>query len=213
MNPAGPADHTFPVRRRVEHFAGPLFSVVTDRVAMPDGEVVARDFLRHVGAVAVVPYDEPADEVVLVRQYRHPVGARMWELPAGLTDIDGETLPEVAVRELAEEADLACDRLDLLLDLHPSPGCSNEWIRVFLARGLRSARQAYQRRHEEATMETTRIPMPQALQMVFAGEVTNATAVAGVLALARARDLGWAPLRPVDALAPPSSDRPSSDRP
>jgi 8-oxo-dGDP phosphatase len=213
VSPAGPADHTFPVHQRVEHFTGPLFSVVTDRVTMPDGDVVARDFLRHVGAVAVVPYDEPADEVVLVRQYRHPVGARLWELPAGLTDVDGETLPEVAVRELAEEADLACDRLDLLLDLHPSPGCSDEWIRVFLARGLRPARQAYQRRHEEATMVTRRVPLSQAVRMVFDGQVTNATAAAGVLALARARDLGWVPLRPVDALAPPSSDLPTGDRP
>jgi 8-oxo-dGDP phosphatase len=200
---AGPSDgHTYRVHGRVERFAGPLFRVVTDDVAMPDGELAARDYLRHVGAVAVVPYDETTDEVVLVRQYRHPLGFRMWELPAGLTDVAGETLPEVAVRELAEEADLTCGRLDLLLDLHPSPGCSDERIRIFLARELASAPEPFPRRHEEATMVVERMPLERAVGMVFAGEVTNGAAVAGVLGTARVRDLGWAPLRPAGWSAP-----------
>jgi ADP-ribose pyrophosphatase len=192
----------FPVRQRTTHFAGRLFQVVTDLVSMPDGDVVDRDYLRHVGAVAVVPYDEPAGEVVLVRQYRHPVGRALWELPAGLVDVAGELLPEVAVRELAEEAELSCGRLDLLLDLHPSPGCSDEHIRIFLARDLAPSPGRYPRRHEEATIVVARFPLAEAVRMVLAGRVTNAAAAAGVLATARAHELGWAPLRPPDAPLP-----------
>ena len=200
MTAAG--EHAFAVHHRVERFAGPMFRVVTDRVAMPDGEIAERDYLRHVGAVAVVPYDEAADEVVLVRQYRHPVGGPLWELPAGLVDVAGETLAEVAARELAEETDLTCARLDLLLDLHPTPGCSDERIRIFLGRDLRPSAQPHPRRHEEATMVVARIPLAQAVAMVFAGEVTNGAAVAGVLATVRARDAGWAPLRAAGPVPP-----------
>jgi 8-oxo-dGTP pyrophosphatase MutT (NUDIX family) len=196
-----PDGHEFRVASRLERFQGPVFRVFTDQVEMPDGEVVARDYLRHIGAVAVVALDE-RDRVVLVRQYRHPVGRELWELPAGLVDVAGEQLPEVAARELAEEADLRAGRLDLLVDLHPSPGVSDERIRVFLARDLSPAPQPHARQHEEATMSVARIGLDDSVQMVFDGQITNATAAAGLLATARARDLGWSPLRPVDARLP-----------
>ncbi|HLV57437.1 MAG TPA: NUDIX hydrolase [Natronosporangium sp.] len=202
-------DGEFRVLSRRERYAGPVFRVVTDDVVLPGGQVVHRDYLRHPGAVAVVPYDERGDEIVMVRQYRHPVGGHLWELPAGLVDHAGESPPEVAVRELAEEVDLVCGRLDLLVDLHTTPGCSDERIRIFLARDLRPAPSAHPREHEEATMTVTRFPLDRAVRMVLAGEITNAAAVAGVLATAHARHHGWAPLRPVGS--PPSS--PAPDRP
>lgn len=201
-------DRRYPVCARHERFHGAMFSVVTDDVVFPDGRVAARDCVRHVGAVAVVALDD-RDRVVMVRQYRHPVGGVLWELPAGLVDGDGgegESLAEVAHRELGEEVDLAADRLDLLLDLHPSPGTSDERIRVFLARGLRATGRAHPRELEEATMQVHRVELDEAVAMALRGEVTNAAAVTGLLAAARARDLGWAPLRPVDApvTAPPA---------
>lgn len=203
--PADPAvdpaagDGEFRVVARRERYAGPVFRVVTDDVVMPGGLVVHRDYLRHPGAVAVVPYDEHSGEIVMVRQYRHPVGGHLWELPAGLVDPAGESLAEVAVRELAEEVDLVCGRLDVLVDLHTTPGCSDERIRIFLARDLRPAPSAHPREHEEATMTVARFPLDRAVRMVLAGEVTNAATVAGVLAAAHARDQGWRPLRPVDS--------------
>ncbi|HEY0699090.1 MAG TPA: NUDIX hydrolase [Micromonospora sp.] len=192
--------HVYQVHARREQFSGPLFSVVTDEVSMPGGRVAARDYLRHVGAVGVVALDERG-RVVLIRQYRHPLGRTIWELPAGLMDVDGEQLAEAALRELAEEADLTAGRIDLLVDLHTSPGCSNEVIRLFLARDLGEVPEPdrHERHDEEAEVQVHRVPLDEAVRMVLAGEITNASAVAGVLATARARDADWAPLRAADS--------------
>lgn len=194
----------YPVRARQLRFAGSMFQVVTDEVEFPGGQKAARDYLRHIGSVGVVPLwqEGPEPEVVLVSQYRHPVGTRLWELPAGLRDSAGEALEQVAVRELAEEADLVAGRLDLLLDLHLSPGCSDEQIRIFLARALAPARSGHQREFEEASMTVTRLPLAEAVEMIFRGEITNAAAVGGLLATARAVAHNFAPLRRADTPAP-----------
>jgi ADP-ribose pyrophosphatase len=195
--------HEYAVLARHDRFTGPMFSVVTDDVAMPGGVVAARDYMRHVGAVAAVALDD-AGRVVLVRQYRHPVRRFLWELPAGLVDVAGEPAATTAARELAEEADLLADRWDLLLDLHSTPGCSDELIRVFLARGLRPVpdHDLHVRHDEEAELTTSLIDLDEAVAMVFAGEITNGPCTAGLLAAARARDCGWAGLRPPDTPAP-----------
>jgi 8-oxo-dGDP phosphatase len=180
------AEHAYEVRSSSERFRGAVFRVVTDEVVMPGGRTAARDYVIHVGSVGVVALDEQ-DRVVLVRQYRHPVRRRLWELPAGLNDVAGEDPAAVAARELAEEADLVAGRLDPLVDLHTSPGYSNERIRLFLARDLREVPddQRHERRDEEAEMMVRRVPLDEAVRMVFAGEITNAAAVAGVLAAAQ----------------------------
>ncbi len=200
---ASTAGHGYQVRSRLERFRGNVFSVVTDQVLMPDGRVVARDYLRHVGAVGVVALDDRG-RVVLIRQYRHPLGRAVWELPAGLVDVEGEALSAAALRELAEEADLVAGRIDLLVDLHPSPGCSDELIRIFLARDLSEVpvQQRHVRRDEEAEMEVARVDLDEAVHLVLAGEITNASCVAGLLAAARARDSGWSSLRPADGTLP-----------
>ncbi|GAB7042235.1 MULTISPECIES: NUDIX hydrolase [Catenuloplanes] len=188
---------------RTERFSGRVFSVVTDRVTMPGGGAADRDYLRHVGAVGVVALDDRG-RVVLINQYRHAVGGRLWELPAGLRDVQGEDLSIGALRELAEEADLRAGRIDVLLDLHSSPGMTNEQIRIFLARDLSPvpASERHDRADEEADIEVRWLPLDDAIAMIFAGEITNAAAVAGLLAAARARDLNWAPLRPTDTPTP-----------
>ncbi|MEV4624302.1 NUDIX hydrolase [Asanoa sp. NPDC049573] len=188
--------HAYAVLDRVERFHGPIFSVVTDRVSMPGGGQADRDYVRHVGAVGVVPLDDDGN-VLLVRQYRHPIAKVLWELPAGLVDVAGEPPPDTARRELAEEADLRCERLDLLIDLHTSPGFSDELIRLFLARGLSPVADAdrFERSDEEAELIVQWVPLDDAVAMIFRGEITNAAAVAGLLAAARARDEQWRPLR------------------
>ncbi|GAA1380364.1 NUDIX domain-containing protein [Catellatospora chokoriensis] len=185
-----------------ERFKGHIFRVVTDQVTMPGGGVAGRDVVRHVGAVGVVALDD-AGRVVLVRQYRHPVGRYLWELPAGLIDVQGEGLAAAALRELAEEADLTAGRVDLLVDMFTTPGCSDEMIRVFLARDLVEAPERHVRTDEEADMQVDRVPLDDAVAMIFDGRITNGPAVGGLLAAARARDTGFKDLRPADAPLPP----------
>ncbi len=188
----------YQVVSREEHFRGNVFTAVTDQVKMPDGNVVARDYVQHIGAVGVVALDDD-DRVVLVRQYRHPLREYLWELPAGLADVKGEELPAAALRELAEEADLRAGRLDLLFDMHTSPGFSNERIRLFLARELSSVPESerHVRYDEEAGMVARWFDLDEAVGMIFAGRITNAACVVGLLAAARARDDGWRPVRPI----------------
>ena len=206
MSPASQtteAQDQHPVRSRRERFRGPVFSVVTDEVRMPGGAYAPRDYIVHVGAVGVVAIDDQ-ERVVLVQQYRHPVGDRLWELPAGLMDVEGEDLAAAAARELAEEADLRAEQWQLLLDVHTTPGASTEVIRLFLAQGLRSLPddQRHVRENEEADMRTRMVPLDEAVDMALRGEITNAACLIGLLAAARLRDAGWPPTRPLDSPLP-----------
>ncbi|MFD6568160.1 NUDIX domain-containing protein [Micromonospora profundi] len=196
-------EHRYEVRSRAEHYRGRIFDVVTEEVTMPGGGTALRDLVRHVGAVAVVALDD-AGQVVLIRQYRHPVGRHLWELPAGLMDVSGEELPAAALRELAEEADLTAARIDVLVDLHSSPGFTNELVRVYLARELADvpADERHERRDEEADLQIVRMDLDEAVGRVLAGEITNASAVAGLLAAARARDTGFSALRRAETPLP-----------
>lgn len=188
--PAGRDEAPYEVINTLEHFRGSVFTVLTDTVAMPDGQTAARDYIRHVGSVAAVAVDD-RERVVLVRQYRHPLRQVLWELPAGLRDVHGEDPAVTAARELAEEAGLVAARWELLLTLHNSPGYSSEQILIYLARELSEVDDGFEfeRVFEEATMTTHRVPLDEAVAMVDRGEITNATTVAGLLA-------AWRRLRP-----------------
>ena len=188
--------HGFAVLERHERFKGTVFSVYSDLVTMPGGATAVRDYTRHPGAVGVVALDDEG-RVVLVRQYRHPVGRHLWELPAGLVDQPGEASVRTGMRELAEEADLTAQRWDLLLEIHTSPGYSDEFIRIFLARDLSPVpvEQRHHREYEEADLTIRMVDLDEAVAMALRGEITNAAAVAGVLAAARARDEDWVTLR------------------
>ncbi|WP_307834779.1 NUDIX hydrolase [Paractinoplanes lichenicola] len=185
------------VQSRVTRYEGPIFSVFTDEVTMSSGGTAHRDVVQNKGAVGVVALDE-VGRVVLIKQYRHAVGRRLWELPAGLRDVEGEDLSRTAARELAEEADLEAGQYHLLIDLFTSPGFADETIRIFLARDLTPVHSSFERTDEEADIEVAWIDLDEAVAMVFRGEITNAAAVGGLLAAARARDEGWATLRPAN---------------
>jgi 8-oxo-dGTP pyrophosphatase MutT (NUDIX family) len=198
------AEHRFDVVGSTERFAGNVISVVSDEVVMPDGGTAVRDYVRHIGAVGAAAVDfsaDPRGSVLLVRQYRHPVRRTLWELPAGLLDVDGEGALATAKRELWEEADLRAERWDVLTDLLTTPGCSDEAIRLFVAREVTAVPDAerHSRTAEEHTMTTEWVPIDRAAEWALSGEIENAACVAGVLAVARARDTGWTGLRPADA--------------
>lgn len=170
---------------------------------MPGGKSARREVVEHYGAVAVVAIDDDGN-VVLVYQYRHPLGRRLWELPAGLLDLGGEPPEVTAARELQEEAGLAASQWRVLVDLDSTPGFSDESVRVYLATGLTEIDQP-EPEHEEADMSVTRVPLAEAVARVFSGDIVNAIAVAGILAAHTAKDVES--LRRVDA---PWVDRPTA---
>ena len=191
--------HEFSVVASEEIYEGRVISLRRDTVAMPGGEESVREVVHHPGAVAVVALHDD-DDVVLLRQYRHPFGAHLWELPAGLRDADGEPPLETAKRELAEEALLAAERWSLLTTTYSSPGFCDEAVQVYLAEGLSEVErpEGFLVEHEEADMTLDRVPLTDAVQRVFDGDIRNAIAVVGLLAAAQVR-AGAPRLRPVDA--------------
>ncbi len=105
---------------------------------MPDGTVARRDYQVHPGSVAVLALDEE-DRVLLIKQYRHPVRQKLWEIPAGLLDVPGENPLHAARRELYEEAHVKAGDWRVLTDVYTSPGGCDEAVRIFLARDLADA--------------------------------------------------------------------------
>ncbi|MDY6999034.1 MAG: NUDIX hydrolase [Actinomycetota bacterium] len=196
-----PGSHEFSTVRSETLYVGNIFALRADEVAMPGGRTARREVVEHFGAVAVVAIDDDAN-VVLINQYRHPFGRRLWELPAGLLDFGGEPPHRTAERELVEEVGLAAERWHTLVDLDSAPGFCDESVRVFLATGLRDVGRP-EAHDEEADLTVRRYPLADAVAMVFSGEICNSISVAGVLAANAMPDA--ASLRPVDA---PWTDRP-----
>lgn len=196
MTAGEPGRHDFRTVDSRLVYQGAIVALRLDQVEMPDGRVVEREVVEHHGAVAVVAVDDDG-QVVLIRQYRHPLGERLLELPAGLIDIAGEDPLEAAQRELAEETGLAAREWSVLVDVALSPGFTDEALRVYLARGLTDTHRPTPE-HEEADLELVRMPLGAAVRAALAGEIVNATAVAGLLALSAA-DAAELPLRPAGA--------------
>lgn len=159
---------------------------------------LTREYVDHTGAVAILAMDEQ-DRVLLIKQYRHPIGARDWEIPAGLLDIDGESPVIGAQRELAEEADLVADEWNLLCDFATSPGGSNEVIRVYLARGLTPTGSVYERSEEEAEIETRWVDLDDAVDSVLSRSVGNAILSLALLTAHASRARGWTTLGDADS--------------
>jgi 8-oxo-dGDP phosphatase len=124
-----------PVASSEQVFTARIWSIRRDEVDLGRGGVVTRDLVDHPGAVSVLALADQG-RVPLVFQYRHPVGMKMWELPAGLLDVADEPPHLAAARELAEEADLQAQTWHTLLDWQMTPGGSSEAMRCFLARDL-----------------------------------------------------------------------------
>lgn len=171
---------------------------------MPGDKLATREVVEHYGAVAVVAMDDAAN-IMMVYQYRHPFGRRLWELPAGLLDVDGEPPHVTAARELAEEAGLQARTWQVLVDLDTSPGFSDESVRVYIATGLTEVAQP-EAHFEEADMRTEWRPLAEAVRQALAGEIVNSIAVAGILAACAVNE-GLAQPRPLHA---PWVDRPTA---
>lgn len=198
------ADHDFQTTASHTVFRGNIIALRTDDVLMPGGVTAMREVVEHYGAVAVAALDDD-EQLAMIYQYRHAVGRRLWELPAGLLDEPGEDPAAAAARELREETGLVARHWSVLIDVASSPGFCDEAVRVYLARGLDHVGRP-EADHEEADLTVHWVPLRRAVEQVLAGEIINATAAAGVLA-AHAVVVDGKPTRPLDA---PWPDRPSA---
>jgi ADP-ribose pyrophosphatase len=188
-----------PVEASERVFDGMIWDVVRDTVDLGEGGTVRREYVQHPGAVCIVALDD-RDRVLLIQQYRHPVGAFEWELPAGLLDVPGEPPWEAAARELHEEADLEAARWDVLMDYYASPGGVSEALRIFLARDLSDVPHddRHSREGEELGMPVRWVDLDEALEAVLRGQLHNPGALIGILAAHAARARDWSTLRPHD---------------
>lgn len=170
-------------------YRGRVWDIRRDTLRLGDGEPFVREYVDHSGAVEVLAEDADG-RVLLIRQYRHPVRLRDWEIPAGLLDVAGEDPLDAAKRELAEEADLAAEEWVPLLDLRSSPGGSDERIHVFLARGVRPVASAFVREEEEAEIETRWVTLEELVEAILDRRISNGPLIAAALALSARRRAG-----------------------
>lgn len=175
----------FPVTASAQQFQGRVIGVRSDTVNV-DGHVVTRDVVVHPGAVAVVALDAEGC-VLLVRQYRHPVGQLLWEVPAGLLDKAAENPADCARRELLEEGGAVARDLRHIGSWWVTPGGSDEVIHVYLATGVSFAEEGrvLTGEAEEADMPQVWLPMEEALDLVARGEIHNTITIAALHVAAR----------------------------
>jgi len=205
LDPAGPAladaDERWQVLDSDLRTRSHVVALRTDLVLMPDGTSAERDVVVHPGAVGIVALDDD-DRVLMIRQYRHPVARMLWEIPAGLRDVEGEPISVTAERELLEETGYRARDWRVLVDYFSSPGMTNERLRVYLARGLSEighAERGFVPEHEEAHLLLAWVPLDRAVELFLAGDLHNGVAAVGILSAYAARRDGFAGLRPVDA--------------
>lgn len=192
------ADEPFEVEitRRSTEFTGLVWSVVSETFTY-NGLPTTREFIDHTGAVAILAMDDD-DRILAIAQYRHPIRSRDWEIPAGLLDLEGESMLLAAKRELAEEVDLVAETWHTLAEITTSPGGSNEHLRIYLARGLSPTAQQFAREAEEADIVLRWISLDDAVAAVLSGAVKNVGFSIAVLAASAARAGGWQALRPAE---------------
>jgi len=191
-SPLGDREETWPVvATRDLHRDDWVVALREDVITRPGhDEQFSRLSLEHPGAVIVLAVDDD-EQVVCLRQYRHTSGYEFVELPAGLRDAGDEPAVETAKRELREEVELEASDWRPLLSTFSSAGISDEVHEIFLARGLTPAsRGDFEMHHEEAEMETFRVPMSELLDAALEGRVRQGPLVQAVLAYEVLRQRG-----------------------
>ena len=157
---------------------GPVFRVTIGQVRSPDGEVLTREYVRHPGAVVVVPIVD--GDVVLVRQYRAAIDRDLLEIPAGKRDVPGEPPAETAARELREEVGLVAGSLTPLTEFFNTPGFSDEYSYAFLATDCTEVEMERQGA-EEQHMDVVRLPLTDAVAQIASGTIDDAKTIIGLL--------------------------------
>ena len=158
-------------------YDGKIVHLYVDCVSLPNGESSVREYVKHVGAVAVLPLTDEG-EVICVRQYRYAHGCVLTEIPAGKLDSPDEDRVSAALRELREETGAHCDRLTHLGLFRSTPAILNEKIDLYLAEGLTFGETDPD---EDEFLEVVRIPLSELVDRVLRGEITDGKTQVAIL--------------------------------
>ena len=157
-------------------FEGKIVTVRVDAVSLPNGVKVVREVVEHRPAVAIVPFDD-SREVILVSQFRYPVGEQLLEVPAGIIEVS-ETPEQCADRELQEEIGYRAREMRSLGSFWTAPGFSDELMYVFIATGLEPSRLESD---EDEDITVVRVPVSRIREMIEAGEIRDSKTIAALL--------------------------------
>jgi len=174
------ADATPIVESSTERYRGPVFRVRTDLLRYVDGHRFACDVVEHPGSVAIAAMLGER-ELLLVRQYRHPLHAMMWEIPAGKCE-PGESPLEGALRELAEETGYRAARTELLATVAMTPGFCDEVLHLVLARDLSPGAQALD---DDERIDVRAVTLEEGMAMFARGEIADAKTLLALLWIGR----------------------------
>ncbi|MGA2090884.1 MAG: NUDIX hydrolase [Endomicrobiales bacterium] len=165
-------------RNRV--YTGNAVHFSVDEIILPDGKKATREYMEHPGAVAVIPFVDDKN-IILVRQYRYPVHEITWELPAGKLD-KGEKIAVCVKRELEEETGYTASRIRKLISFWPTTAFSNEVIHIFSAHGLKERQKCPD---EDEFIDHKIVPLAKALAWVKTGRIRDSKSIIGLLYCAR----------------------------
>lgn len=160
-------------------FTGRVFNLVVDQVEYPDGSRADREVAVHPGGAVVLPIFDDG-RILLVRQYRHPSGQWLFELPAGKLE-HKEAPISCAQRELEEETGYTAATLEPLISIHTSPGFCSEVLHIFVARRLSPVAGGQRLEIGESTLTLHPFTWDEALLMIEHGEIVDAKTICGIL--------------------------------
>ncbi|MBO5416869.1 MAG: NUDIX hydrolase [Clostridia bacterium] len=158
-------------------FDGKVVHLYRDDIELPDGREAFREYVRHIGAVCVIPVTDKG-EVICVKQYRYPLGDVVLEIPAGKLDYKGEDPEGAARRELREETGAISGKLTYLGKFFSSPAILDECIHMYLAEELEFGDTDLD---EDEFIEVVKIPIEELAEMVCRGEIIDGKTQAGVM--------------------------------
>ena len=162
-------------------FNGIILHVKRDTVELSNGNSTIREVIRHIGAVCVIPVTEN-NEVIVERQYRYPLDRVILEIPAGKLDAANENRLSAIQRELREETGYTAEEWTEIGDFHPAPAYSDEFITMYLARGLKKGDRQLD---ADEFLDVYTVPLKDLVEDVMAGRISDAKTQVCILKAAR----------------------------